>query len=388
MKLGRPTLLTLFLIVFIDLIGFGIVMPLLPYWSDHLGAAGWQIGLAFGGYSFMQFLLAPWWGKLSDRVGRRPILLISLAGSTASYLLFAFAQSIEMILLSRLLAGACGANISVAHAYIADITTKENRSKGMGLLGAAFGLGFIFGPVLATAWAHVSYQAPAFFAASLCGANLLLAFFVLPESRPPEQRREEPSAPMGYWQNWGYVLTKPTVGLIIAVGFFFQISVTQWETTFALFLHRNPLFGYDLATFGWLLAYVGLLVAGLQGGIGKLVKKYGEIRLLRIGLGLFVLGLSGLAFCQNLPQLLVALTALSFGMGCTRPVMTGVVSIFSGTEEQGLVLGVFQGVSSLARIIGPLVGGLLIDHHLTLTILVAAGLGLAALGLTGRLAKA
>src|ERR1051325_3884188 len=198
----KPSLLVVFLTVFIDLIGFGIVLPLLPLYGENYGAAGWQIGLLMAAYSLMQFLFAPWWGRLSDRIGRRPVLLVSTAGAVASYALFAFATRFQgatalwLIILSRALAGICGANITVAQAYIADITPPEQRSKRMGLIGMAFGLGFIFGPPLGGfSFQKLGDAGPGIVASALCALNFILAFVILPESWTPNKHADAARRP-------------------------------------------------------------------------------------------------------------------------------------------------------------------------------------------------
>jgi multidrug resistance protein len=374
----KSSLLILFVVVFLDLVGFGIIMPLLPFLGRKFQADGLEIGLLFASYSFMQFLFAPVWGKISDRIGRRPVILISLLGSTVSYLLLGCASSLEWIWISRIFAGICGANIAVANAYIADITTKENRSKGMGVIGAAFGLGFIFGPVLAGWLGRYGWAVPALSAAGLCGANLVLAFFILPEShhRSPEGLHRIGSAMTHAWQ---YVLGLPAVAILVLVTFLTTLAFAEWETMFGLFLQRKDALGLDLlqaySTFIWMLAYTGLIVALIQGRlIGGLVKKFGENHLLLASAALFVIGFFALPFALTKLEIYVALTFLAAGSGLNRPVVYSLISQNVPDGEQGLVFGVVQSAASLARIIGPLVGGKLLDIRLSLPFLFATGL--------------
>ncbi len=383
-SMRKPTLLTLFLIVFIDLVGFGLIMPLLPYFGKEFGASGTAIGWLFGSFSLMQFLFSPIWGKLSDRIGRRPIMLVSLAGSTSSYLMLGFSHSFGAILASRLLAGLCAANISVANAYVADITDKENRSRGMGMIGAAFGLGFILGPTLAGFFGRHGHALPSFIAAGISGSSLLLAFLFLPESRTGHGAKlHEEDTVTGFFHDWTYSLGLPLVGSLIVISFLTNFSMAQWETTFALFLQGDPHFGYSIRSVGMFLAYTGILVAMMQGGLlGRLVKKFGEPGLLKTGLIVVAGSLLLIPFCQTFWQIVLCLTGLGIGLGMLRPVLFGVASILTSSDRQGQVLGVLQGAGSLGRIAGPLLGGWLLDKNLALPFWAAALALLLALGLT------
>src|SRR5512138_142429 len=213
----RPSVLVVFLTVFIDLVGFGIVVPLVPVYSRHFGAQGWEIGVIIAAFSAMQFIFSPVWGRLSDRHGRRPILLISTAGAAASYVLFALSSGLEnhraalwLMIVSRAFAGACGGNITVAQAYIADITPPEQRSRRMGLIGMAFGLGFIFGPAIGgLSLKHLGNTGPGWVAAALCAANFLLALAILTESRAPGSAQ---ITPRPHLHQWVHTLTQPRIG--------------------------------------------------------------------------------------------------------------------------------------------------------------------------------
>lgn len=367
----KPTLLTIFLVVFMDLIGFGIVMPILPLFAREFHAQGWQLGVILSAYSFMQFLVAPVWGKLSDRVGRRPIILLSLFGSTLSYLIFASSHNLWWILASRLMAGACGANIGVATAYIADITNKENRSKGMGLIGAAFGLGFIFGPVMGGVLLnhHYGFAIPGYLAAAICGINWILAIFYLPESRAGSGVSTTSNHLL---KDWEYVTQKPILLLLVMLCFLTNLSFTLWDSTFALFVAGK---GYSPHGTSYLFAYIGFVVALLQGGlIGRLVKKYGEPRLMMVSLAAFAVGLAFMPLFPSVWWIVLALTILGLGNGLNRPVIYGLVSKATSEDEQGLVLGVVQSASSLARIIGPLMVGLWLDRWIDFSFWAGAAL--------------
>ena len=386
----KPSLLVIFLTVFIDLVGFGIVLPLLPIYSDTFGASGLMVGVIMASFSAMQFLFAPVWGRLSDRIGRRPVLLVSTAGAAVSYLVFGYGSTLAgstaltVLLVSRMVAGICGANITVAQAYIADITPPEHRSKRMGLIGMAFGLGFIFGPIIGgLAAKHLGISGPGYVAASLCAANFLLAFARLPESRKPDS---SPVSPRPRFAQWAHVLQQPTVGSLVVIFFLATFCFTCFETTLGLMVGAN--FGLDLTsgkdagTVTALFAFCGIVGAFVQGGpVGKLVKKMGEpklivISLVFVGLSLapipFIHGSGGLSWGvllkpEGLPWigLLAALALLSIGSGLTRPPLFGMLSILTPEHEQGATLGVAQSAGSLARILGPIFAGGLFEFHPT-----------------------
>ncbi len=389
MPIRKPTLLSLFLIVFIDLIGFGLMMPLLPYFARDFGATGAMVGWLIGVFSLMQFVFAPLWGQLSDRLGRRPILLVSLAGSTASYLLLGLAHGYGLLLAARILAGICAANIAVANAYVADITTKENRSKGMGLIGAAFGIGFVFGPVLAACFGKNGHALPAFIASGISATSFLLTLVYLPESHPAEKRS---TSAFSLWKNpfagWNEALALPFIAPLAAISCLSNVAMAQWETTFALYLKENPAFGYGIGTVGKLFAFVGLLSAVMQGGLlGRLVKRFGEGALLQAGLLGTALGILLMPFSPGLGLLLASLALFGLAMGMIRPVLSGTASLATSPEKQGLVLGVILASGSIGRIAGPLLGGWLFDLGHAFPFYAAAAIGLVMLSLSPRPAQ-
>jgi len=376
----KPSLLVIFLTVFIDLIGFGIVVPLVPVYSRHFGAHGLVIGLIIASFSAMQFLFAPIWGRLSDQHGRRPMLLLSTAGAAISYVLFALSATLNnhtaalgLMVLSRVFAGICGGNITVAQAYIADISPPEIRSRRMGLIGMAFGLGFIFGPILGGIslkyWGHAG---PGWIAAALCTANFFLALAILQESRKPGSERV-PSRP--HLDQWVHTLRQPKVGLLVIVFFLATFCFSCFESTLPLIVTDN--FRLDIhsdeaaaATVVYLFAYCGIIGAVVQGGaIGRLVKKMGEPRLIALSLILSALSLAPLPFIKGQAHLswhvvfstdgqswrwmLAALGLLSIGTSLTRPPLFGLMSNLTSEHEQGATLGVAQSAGSLARILGP-----------------------------------
>lgn len=405
----KPSLLVVFLTVFIDLVGFGIVLPLLPIYSDTFGASGFMVGVIMASFSAMQFVFAPAWGRLSDRIGRRPVLLVSTAGAALSYTVFGYGSTLEgataltVLLLSRVVAGICGANITVAQAYIADITPPEQRSKRMGLIGMAFGLGFIFGPIIGgVAAKHLGISGPGYVAASLCAANFLLAFARLPESRQPDST---PASQRPRFAQWTHVMRQPTVGSLVVIFFLATFCFTCFETTLGLMVGANFNLdlksGKDAGTVTALFAFCGIVGAFVQGGpIGKLVKKMGEPKLILISLIFVAISLAPIPFIhgngglswgvllkpEGLPwiALLVALALLAIGSGLTRPPLFGMLSILTPEHEQGATLGVAQSAGSLARIMGPLFAGGLFHIHPTWPYVACATIAL----LTGLVAAA
>jgi MFS family permease len=403
----KPSLFVIFFTVFIDLVGFGIVLPLLPIYARHYHASGIEIGLLMASYSLMQFLFAPWWGHLSDKIGRRPILLLSTAGAVVSYLIFGWATRFDgrtalwIIIASRFFAGICGANITVAQAYIADITPPENRSKRMGLIGMAFGLGFIFGPYIGSrAVAHLGDAGPGWVAAALCALNFILAFIILPESWTPSADHV-PSRPG--LQQWKMVLSRRTVGLLVSIFFLATFCFTCFELTLGLIISRN--FGLDLTQdndvklagemAGTLFMFSGIVGAFVQGGpIGKIVKSLGERRLIAFSLFLTAFSLAMIPFIHGdihvngklswsslfsshggaWWMLLGVLAVLAIGSGLTRPPLFGLLSMLTPPTEQGATIGIAQSAGSLARIVGPLFVGSIFTTHPVLPYLVCAAI--------------
>ena len=377
----RPSLLIIFLSVFIDLVGFGIVMPLLPIYSKRFGASGWEIGMIIASFSVMQFLFAPAWGRLSDRIGRRPVILVSNAGSAISYGLFAVASTMTgssglwILLASRVFAGICGANLSVANAYIADVTPPEKRTQKMGLIGMAFGFGFIFGPALgAFSYARFGLPGPGWAAAALCAGNFLLGCFVLAESWKPASD-QAPSRPK--LAQWKHILTRPTIGFVIGIYFLATFCFACFESTFSLLVKDK--FHYDESHAGYLFTYCGVLAAVLQGGlIGRLNQKFGEQRLIFGSLILLAISLFALPLMASLAGLLVVLAVFAAGSGINRPPTFGLISMRSPADEQGVTLGVAQSIASLARIVGPVFANVLYASHRAAPYLVCAGIALVA----------
>ncbi len=359
-----------------DLVGFGIVLPLLPFYADRFGASGLEIGFLVTVYSLAQLFLAPVWGRLSDRHGRRPILLVGLVGSAISYVVFAYAGSLLVLFVSRIMAGVGGANVSVAQAYIADITPPEERAGNMGLIGAAFGLGFIFGPALGGVLAPVGWEAPGLAAAALCFGNAVLAFFLLPESLPEgDDAEESPSSAVPVrLEDLRVALESPAVLRILGLSFFFVVAFSCMQPTFPLFGEAR--FGLAESTVGYLFAFLGLISAIMQGWLVRwLVPRMGEATLIRASALPFIGGLVLIAVAPSLPLLLGGLALLAVGFGGTLPSIHSLLSRVAPDELQGSVLGVGQSVSALARVVGPVVAGWSFDVlGIASPYLVAAGI--------------
>ena len=353
----------IFITLFLDLLGFGMILPVLPFYAEHFGASAFHIGLLSASFSLMQFLFAPVWGRLSDRVGRRPIILMSLLGSAVSLTLFGLAQSLTMLFIARIFAGIFMANLSAAQAYIADITPPEERAKGMGLVGAAFGLGFIFGPTLGGVLSPLGLSIPAYVAAGLALLNFVSAFFLLPESRPRdalERSRYHKRLSAFDFRQFQKAIFHPLVGLFLVLYFLITLAFANLEATFALMTERH--FGYDARDNGYIFAYIGIIAAIMQGGlIGPLTKRFKEGRLLTTGLILQGAGFLFLPYTRSLLPLLAFLGLIAIGNGLTNPSLQSLISRNTHEDQQGGVLGVSQSLGSLARVLGPSWGGWFFD---------------------------
>ena len=395
--MGRRRVIgTLFFIVFIDLLGFGILIPVIPLYAKFFGANEFVGSLLIATYSAFQFVGAPVLGRLSDERGRRPILLVSLLGSVIAWTLFGVAgelgtalgaaNGLVILFLARALAGAMGGNIATANAYIADVTPAEDRARGLGILGAAFGLGFVFGPavagvvsspfalaffsdVLPSAVPVSEYTMPSFAAAALSAGNLLLAFAVLPE---PRRRRVSTGASAGSRLRRLYdAVTSPDIGSLVVAFFVASFAFSAFESQF-IFLTNDRL-GYGTAANAVLLTYIGVLIAVIQGGlIGPLTDRFGEYRLALSGAAIQLLTLALVPFSLSwsfVPSLgpvdsggvALALisTPLAFGHAVMNVSLNALVSLSASEDEQGGVFGLTQSAGSLARTFGPALAGLL-----------------------------
>jgi DHA1 family tetracycline resistance protein-like MFS transporter len=361
----RSPLLVIFITVFIDLVGFGIVIPVLPYYAEgtKFGATPSQVGLLFASYSVMQLVFSPVLGRLSDKYGRRPVLLISLLGTALGFLILGFATTLAMLFLGRIIDGISGGNISTAQAYVADVTTKENRAKGMGLIGAAFGLGFVFGPAIGGILSRWGVNVPFLFAAALALANTVLLYFTLPETVTPDHPARVSAASGRSWKQVFAALREPGLASVLTIYFLGIVAFSIMTASFSLFMMFR--LGYDAFHSGWIFAYVGVISAIVQGGlIGRLVKRFGEPLLVLVGAVLFMASLVMAPFVKpagGLITILIMGAATSIGQALSAPTLSSLASKSASAAEQGSVLGVMQSIASLARAVGPSLAAVLIS---------------------------
>ena len=344
------------LTVFIDLIGFGIVIPILPQYAERFGAHELITGLLLGTYSLMQFLASPILGRISDRVGRRPVLLISLLATSAGFGVMGFARSLTWLFVGRIVPGISGGNISTAQAYMADITAPEERSRVMGYIGAAFGLGFTVGPAIGGLLSQVSPAAPFLFASGLALVNALLAYLLLPESLSPEHRvRAEERAPIRQVFQHGWHLPA------LMGSYFFSIAGFAIMTTiFALFTEKR--FGYGMRMNGLVFGFIGFIGIVVQGGLlRQLLKRKSEKSLAVTGVVLLIIGMALLPYVAGLGTLMLVTSVIGIGSSLVTPTLNGLASRSAERSWQGRVTGLMQSSGSLARCIGPFIAGELLS---------------------------
>ena len=353
----NPALSMIFLVVFVDLLGFGILIPILPTFAVHiLGVKEAAIGIAIAVYSLTQFLFNPLFGGLSDRYGRRNIILYCLLLNASGYIIFAFTHSYIMLIASRIAAGIGGSSIGVAQAYIADVTTKEDRAKGMGLIGVAFGLGFVFGPIMGGILAHYSYMITGFASACFSLLAFSLSVFLLPESLKKELIQTGVKRKMFNVDGFKKILNNTPVLLVIAMFFILTFSVANIYGTFALL--GTQVYGFSNIQNGTIYGVIGLVSVIVQGGlIGRLSKRYTDNQLITFGSFLLALGLAWLPFGGNYIGLIIVITVLSMGTGTLQPILLSLISKVAPEKDQGIVLSVNQSISAFARVLGPLWGG-------------------------------
>ena len=365
---ARSPLFVIFLTVFLDLLGFGMIIPVSAYYAQHYHATDAQIPLLGAMYSIAQFLFMPFWGRLSDRIGRRPVMLASVLSSVFSMAIFGAAASLPWLFFARFFAGATTANIGTAQAYISDVTTPENRAKGMGIIGMAFGLGFILGPFIggelsAFAKAHnMGYGLLGYVSSGLAAINFIAAFFLLPESLPKEKRNLSVRVPLLTQARDAF--TTPGLNVVFLVFAVTTFAFVNMESTFALLTmhHLGWTDANDGArSNGHVFALIGVISAITQGGlIGPLVKRFGESRVLVTGLALLACGLGGLGFITSVATLVISTIFISIGNSLVSPSIYALVSKFAPHTRVGGVIGVQQSLGALMRVLGPLGAGLLI----------------------------
>jgi DHA1 family tetracycline resistance protein-like MFS transporter len=351
----RP-LVIIFLTIFVNLVGFGIIIPLLPYYAETFGASPVVVGLLFAVFSLCQLVAAPVLGDLSDRYGRRPVLVFSLAGTVISFVMLAVAHSVAMLFAARIVDGLSGGNISTARAYVADVTEPKDRARAYGLIGAAFGLGFILGPALSAVLSHISYTAPIWAAAAVTLVATIMAWFWLPET--VHRAHAGTGNP---FRSLPGLLTRPPIRRVLVIDFLYWCSFAVFQTTFALFAARR--FDFGVAKTGYVFAAFGILGALIQGGlIRTVVRRLDDKRTFMMGLGFGAVGLVAAATAQTVPMFLLSLVPLALGIGFGHPTMASLVSLVARGDEQGRVQGAASAVESFGRTVGPVWGNSSLQH--------------------------
>jgi DHA1 family tetracycline resistance protein-like MFS transporter len=356
----------LFLIVFVDLLGFGLIIPLFPFFGERLGASPTLITAGIAVYSLGQFVATPVWGRLSDAIGRKPIFMISMLGATLSYLWLGLAGSIGALIAARALGGVMAGNISAAYAYVADITTPQERARGMGILGAAFGLGFTLGPALGGMLAgadpnDVNVLRPSLVAAALALIAFLGSWLLLPESLPATQRKPLGEPREGGASPFGIVAGRVDLGLLIGGMFVVALATTMMQSIYPLW--ASDQFGHGPRAVGWVFFALGLGAVFCQTLlVAPLSRRFGEKAVALTGIVLLGLGLVGMSVADTPLAFVLALLPYGMGAGLTMPSMSALASLHAGERERGAVLGAFQSASSLGRIVGPLAAGALYQH--------------------------
>jgi MFS family permease len=367
-------------VVILDLVGFGIVMPILPFYAREFGADATTLGFLLMVYAAAQFVCAPLWGWLSDRIGRRPVMLVTVAGTSLSLLALGLADSLEWLFLARILGGCFAANIGVASAYIADVTGEEERTRWMGMLGASFGIGFVLGPAIGGFLAPYGYGVPMLVAAGLAALNFGQAVIVL---REPPSRAEGERAEVGRLA----VLRDPMIRWLCLSNLLFSIAVTQLETVFAFFMMDR--FSYDAREVAFVLVGMAVVMGGIQGGGMKaLSARFSERALVFGGTLLLALAFLGIPESASVAVLLAPLGLAAVGRAVVQPSLLSLVSVAADPRSRGVAMGTFQSAASLARVVGPVTAGWLYDREYAAPFWLAAGLlvavALLSRGLPGR----
>jgi DHA1 family tetracycline resistance protein-like MFS transporter len=360
--MNKRLLVSIFLVVFVDLLGFSLILPLLPYYADSLGANSVAIGLLVSSYAAAQLIGAPLLGRLSDRFGRRPILLVSVLGTFVGFVMLVIGGSLGMLFASRLLDGLTGGNISVAQAYIADSTDSENRAQGFGLIGAAFGLGFILGPVTGGFLSQWGYWVPALAAAGLSLLNIALIAFWLPESLSAEERStrfQAAARPALTLKALLAALRRPRVGPLLHTRFFFGLAFAMLQTVFGLYALRR--FALGAESTGLILTYVGILSVIVQGFlVGRLSRKFGEMRLIVMSVALMAASLGAWALVASIPALIIVLAPIALAGGILNTVINSAITQAVTPVEVGGALGLAGALESATRVLAPTLAGALL----------------------------
>jgi DHA1 family tetracycline resistance protein-like MFS transporter len=387
--LRSAPLLPIFLIVAVDVLGLTIMIPLLPFYAEKLGASATQVGLLIGVYAACQLVSGPLLGKMSDTTGRKPLLLVSQVGTLIGFLIMAFAPSLWVLFIARVIDGATAGNLSLAQAYISDITRPEERAKSFGVIGIAFGMGFLIGPAISGYLAKFDYRDPIFAAAGLSAISILATYFLLPSVKAGAGRVEGPGGrrvSLLQWGEYGRYFREPQLAARLWQFLSFAFAFAMFTAGFPLFAERRLTwhgvpFGPEQV--GYTYAYAGFLGIFLQGpALGRMVKRFGESSLNRVGFAAYTAGYATLAFCFSIPVLIAATTVCAIG-SLVRPTLTSMITQAARRQELGVVLGLTQSLTSVAQITGPPLAGFLIQHGmlhgwgLTAAAVTAAGLAMA-----------
>jgi DHA1 family tetracycline resistance protein-like MFS transporter len=378
----KSPLVPIFLIVSVDVLGLTIILPLLPFYAEKFGASPSVVGLLVSTYAFCQLIAGPMLGRMSDHMGRRPLLLVSQLGTFIGFVILAYANALWLIFLSRVIDGLTAGNLSLAQAYISDVTKPEDRAKSFALIGIAFGMGFLIGPGISGYLSQFSYHYPIFAAAALSATSILATYFLLPSTTP---QAADGATPQKFtildWGNYAGYFRQPGLAPLLWQFFAFTLAFSMFMTGFPLFAERRYQWQdhpFGPKEVGYVYAYLGVLGVILQGGlIGRLVKAFGELTLVRAGFFLGMVGLAALGFTYSVPLLLLVAALSSSGTGVIRPALTSLITQKADRSQQGVVLGLTQSLNSIAAIVAPAIGGLLIDHSLL------AGWALTAAGICG-----
>ncbi|MGM8214827.1 MFS transporter [Bacillaceae bacterium W0354] len=349
MKLNRA-LPILFLIMFLVMVGFGIIIPVLPFYAEELGASPTELGLLMAVYSFMQFIFAPMWGRISEKIGRKPVIMIGIFGLSLSFFILALSTNLWMLFVARIVGGfLSAANMPTVQAYVADITSEEDRGKGMGIIGAATGLGFIFGPAIGGVFSKINLQAPFYLSGAVSFLTLILVFFILKESKQFSSNQPIPKHKTSFKQ----VIRKP-LSMLYFLQFFISLSLSGLEATYAYFAAVKA--GLDADSLGYIFMIMGLASAFVQGSMGKLTKKYGEATIIQIGILVSALGFGLILLTQNFITAAIFIAIFGVGNGVIRPSVSSLLTKKSNIGH-GVATGYLSSFDSLGRIVGPVLGG-------------------------------
>jgi DHA1 family tetracycline resistance protein-like MFS transporter len=387
-RLRSSPLLPIFLIVAVDILGYTIILPLLPFYAEGMGASPSTVGLLVSVYAVCQLIAGPVLGRLSDQFGRKPLLIVSQIGTLIGFIVLAFANALPIVFLSRIIDGITAGNLSLAQAYISDVTAPEKRAKSFGVIGIAFGMGFLLGPAVSGFLSQYGYRYPIFAAAALSFTSIMATTFLLPGNPPLLSAAEAGDTGTSgrrlsvlEWNKYAEYFRRPTLAPLLFKFFSYVFSFAIFTGGFALFAERRYVWDghpFGPKEVGYVFAFSGLIGGTLQGGLlGLMVKRFGERPLLAASLLASAIGYVVLGFAYTIPLLLLSAGISAFG-GVARPVVTSLITQVAGRREQGSVLGLTQSLTSIALITGPLIAGVLIEHRLlALWALTAAGVALA-----------